>query len=99
VAAELGVDRVTVVAGHRPDGRREVAHAVARTGHLDRRLQRLLGRADDPQVLLGGGPDDDRTRRVGHPAVDADREVRAEDVAVAQRVVVGEAVQDGVVDR
>ena len=46
-----------------------------------------------------GVPTIDGAGRVRDPAVDRDREVQGQDVAVAQRVLVRQAVQDGVVHR
>ena len=40
-----------------------------------------------------------RYRRVGDPAVDGGGEIQAEQVAVGEHVIVGQAVQHGVVDR
>ena len=57
------------------------------------------GGRDQVEVLLARRTDDDAERGVGDPAVDAGGEVDAEQVAVLERVVVGESVQDRVVDR
>ena len=62
-------------------------------------VERAGGDVDQVEVLLARRTDDDADRRVGDPAVDAAREVEREQVAVAQHVVVGEPVQDRVVDR
>jgi hypothetical protein len=56
-------------------------------------------RVDEGEVFVARRPDDERDGRVGDPAVDGDGEVQRHEVAVAQRVVVRQTVQDGVVDR
>ena len=62
-------------------------------------VERAGGDVDEVEVLLARRTDDEADRRVGHPAVDAAREVEREQVAVPQHVVVGEPVQHRVVDR
>jgi hypothetical protein len=62
-------------------------------------IQGDLGGLDQQQVGRVGGADDDRERGVGDPAVDPDRHVQAQQVPVAQHVVVRQAVQHRVVDR
>ncbi len=99
VAAELQVDAEAGGARDRADGGGDVAEPVADPGGGDAGLQRLFGRGDQREVLLTRGADDQADSGVRHPAVDADREVEAEQVAVRKRVVVGEPVQHGVVDR
>ncbi len=99
VPAELEVDLQSVGAGHRADGVGDVADLVADDGLGDAGLQRPGGRVDEAQVLLARRADDEADGRVRHPAVDARGEVEGEQVAVGEHVVVGEPVQDGVVDR
>ncbi len=84
VTTELRVDRETVRSPDRTDGRRDVADLVAGTRHRDRRVERFLGLRDEPDVLVAGRADDDADRRVAHPAVDRDREVEADQVAVLE---------------
>src|SRR6185312_8550265 len=96
---ELGVDAVAVGVRDRADRGGDVAEATTRLGGGDAGLQRDLGGLDQLQVGRVGGADDDGERGVGDPAVDADRHVDAEQVTVAQDVVVRQAVQHRVVDR
>ena len=58
-----------------------------------------LGRRDQLRVAVGGRPDAEGDGGVAHPAVQGGAGVHAEQVAVAQPVVAGDAVQRGVVDR
>ena len=53
---------------------------------------------EESQVIVGRRAHDDGPDGVRDPAVDPDREVHAEDVAVAQCVVVRQSVQHRVVD-
>src|SRR4051812_11554700 len=99
VATELEVDRIAVPGGDRADGGGDVAEAPTGLRGGDRGLEGLLAGADQLPVLLPGRADDDGAGGVGDPAVDGDGEVHRQDVAVAQHVVVRQAVQDGVVDR
>ena len=61
--------------------------------------ERPPGGVDQVEVALVRRTDDQAERRVGDPAVDGRREVEAEQVTVAQGVVVRQAVQHRVVDR
>ena len=61
--------------------------------------ERPLGGLDHGEALRGPRlADDEADRRVGGDAAEGDGEVEREQVAVGQRVVVGQAVQHGVVD-
>ena len=100
VAAEVGVDRVAL-------GLRDVARSrgrCRRCGCPGRAAAMPASRARrvvsmSRRSCIAGRADDDRDRRVGHPAVHGCREVEAQQVAVAQPVVVGESVQHRVVHR
>ena len=98
VPAELEVDAEARSPGHVTDGRRDVAEPVAGLRCCDAGLKRAAGGRDQAS-LLARRPDDDAERGVGDPAIDTRREVDADEVAVLQHVVVGETVQDRVVDR
>jgi len=99
VATELEVDRVAVPRGDGADRGRNVTETVARPRGGDGGFEGFLAGSDELDVVLGRGADDDGECGVGHPAVDAQGEVHAQDIAVAQGVVVRESVQDRVVDR
>ena len=99
VPAELGVDPVAVGPGDRGDGRRDVPDLPAGTGGPDARSERPGRGVDEGQVLVTRGPDDDAQRGVRDPPVDGAGEVEAQQVAVAEHVVVRQAVEHCVVDR
>ena len=99
VPAEVGVDLVAVRAGDLRDRVRDVTDPLADHGRRDRGIQRPLGGVDDREILVARRADDERDRRIGDPAVDRHREIERDEVAVLDRVVEGEAVQHGIVDR
>ena len=99
MAAELQVDRVSVGTGHVAHGAGHVTQAVAGLGGGDGGGERLLGALDQTQVLrVLLLADHEADGGVRHPAVDTDRQVKAQQIAVLQRVVIGHAMQHGVVD-
>jgi hypothetical protein len=99
VAAELGVDRVAVVVGNCPDRRRDVAQAVAWLRRGDPGLESGLRGADKAQVLVCWCAHDHAAGCVRDPTVDSDRKIHAQEVSVAQCIVMGEPMKHRIVDR
>src|SRR5690606_37116644 len=101
VAAEVARHRVgaAVSGGDGVDGVAEVAEPVAGCGGGDARFQGAAGGVDEGLVGGAGRADGDAEGGVARPAVEVGAAVDAEQVAVAQPVAAGDAVDDGVVDR
>lgn len=98
VAAEVGWHAAVCLAGDRSDGMGDVSDPVADGGGGDAGVQGLLGGGDEFQVGGARGAHREADRGVAGPAVEFGSAVDADQVAVAQAVVVGDAVRDGVVD-
>src|SRR5690606_34176952 len=101
VAAEVARHRVgaAVSGGDGVDGVADVAEPVAGCGGGDARFQGAAGGVDEGLVGGAGRADGDAEGGVARPAVEVGAAVDAEQVAVAQPVAAGDAVDDGVVDR
>ena len=100
MAAEFEVHRVAVFRRHFADRVGDITQTVAGNGFGDARGERLLGGLDETQVtwiLVFANHEADG--RVTHPAVDADGEVEADQIAVLERVVIRHTVQRRIVDR
>ena len=98
VAAEVADDRIAVALGVALDRVRDVAHAVAGLRLLDAEHQAFVRDVDEALRLDRDVADQVHAAGVAVPAVDDRRHVDIDDVAVAQRLVVGDAVADDMVD-
>src|SRR5690606_17931722 len=99
VAAEVAHDAAALALREALDGMADIARGVPRA-HLGYAAHhRLVGDVHQPL----GGPlhlaDGIHAARIAVPAVNDQRDVDIDDVALAQRLVVGDAVADDVVDR
>ena len=100
MAAEFQVDRVAVRTGDVADGGGHVAQTVARTGRVNAGGERLLGALDELEVArVGVVADHEADGGVADPAVDADGQIKADEVPVLEVVVERDAMQHCVVDR
>ena len=90
-------DRESGAFGDFLDGMGHVGEAVALPALLDGRIERRLARLQQPLRLVANLAHGERVRRVGDEALERDADVRRQDVALLQRVVAGDAVDDHVV--
>ena len=98
MAAELSVDGVPGTGERGSDGGRDISDAMVRGTHADRGAERRTCGVDEMLVArVSGLPDDEGDRTVGDPPIDGCREVEAEQVPIAQGVVVRQPMQDRVV--
>ena len=94
---QLGNDVEAARLGHALDGGADLAQRGAGPDGADARLQGGAGRG---LQALGGGvgrADGDRGRGVGVVAVELERDVERDELALAQHAVAGDAVDDLVV--
>ncbi|CAB4578856.1 unannotated protein [freshwater metagenome] len=98
VSTEIQVDSITIRVRDVTDGSRNVTDCIADRRRGDSGNKRLLGCLDNAKILGVCGAGDETDRRVTHPAVDTRGKVDADDVAIGNGVVVGEAVKHRVVD-
>lgn len=91
-------DAAVGLAGDRADGMGDVADPMPDGGGGDTGVQGLLGGSDEFEVGGARRADGEADRGVAGPAVEFGSAVDADQVAVAQAVVVGDTVRDSVVD-
>jgi hypothetical protein len=96
VPPELVINRVSVLGRDGADCRGDVADAVAGLGGGNPGGEGLLGGTDQGHVRGIGAPDDNGDCGIRYPPVHRGGEVEAEDVAIAQPVVVRQPMLCGI---
>ncbi len=99
VAAKIAHDAHVVRLDHRLDGGADVADHSAGADRGDAGHHRLIGDLDETFGAARHLAHEIHAARIAVPAVEHKRHVDVDDVALAQRLVVGNAVADHVVDR
>ena len=99
VAAEIAHHRAALGLGVALDGVADVAQVRAGLHRGDAAHQAFIGDLDQALGLPAHLAHIVHAARVAMPAIDDQRHVDVDDVAVAQRLVVGNAVADDMVDR
>ena len=100
VAAELEVHGVALLVRNIADGCRDITETVARLSLRDAGGERILSAFDQAQVLgILVLADHEADGGVADPPVDADCQVEADQIAVFQVIIIGDAMQHGIVDR
>ena len=98
MAAEFKIDRIAVFAGHIADCRGNITQTVARLRSGNTGRERLFGALDQAQILrILMLADHDADGGIGNPAIDVDRQIEADQIAVLQVVIERNAVQYGIV--
>ena len=99
VAAEIAHDGAALAFGILLDGETDVAGVGAGLRHRDPAQQRFVGDVDQPFGATRNGADTVHAAGIAVPAVEDERDVDIDDVAFTERLVVGDAVADDVIDR
>ena len=99
VAAEIAHHRAALGFGKAWMACADVADGAAGPDRGDAAHQAFVGDLDQAFGVAGNLADAVHAARIAMPAVDDQGDVDIDDVAVAQRLVVGDAVADDMVDR